>query len=78
MPQLDLTSYSFTSVMLLLAFWTYFSLLYVAVSYTSQKLASAYYFKLYQVLATLLIVYALEVEKSEEINDCANSPVNIT
>lgn len=77
MPQLDLTSYSFTSVMLLLAFWTYFSLLYVAVSYTSQKLAAAYYFKFYQILATLLIVYALEVEKSEDSEDCAFSPVNL-
>jgi uncharacterized membrane protein len=69
MPQLDLTTYNFTSVALLLSFWTYFSLLYIAVSYTSQKISAAYYFKFYYILAALLIVYALEVENSTESSD---------
>lgn len=65
MPQLDLTTYNLTSAMLLIAFWTYFSLLYVAVSYASQKTAAAYYFKFYYILSALLIVYALEVENNK-------------
>lgn len=66
MPQLDLTTYNFASSTLLLSFWTYFSLLYVAVSYTSQKVSAAYYFKFYYILAAMLVVYALEVENSVE------------
>lgn len=75
MPQLDLTTYNVTSVLLLLSFWTYFSLLYVAVSYTSQKISAAFYFKFYYILAALLIVYALEVDNSEESSGLVGSPI---
>lgn len=64
MPQLDLTTYNLTSLILLLAFWTYFSLLYVAVSYTSQKIAAAFYFKFYTILVSTLLVYSLEVNNA--------------
>lgn len=76
MPQLDLTTYNFASSALLLSFWTYFSLLYVAVSYTSQKVSAAYYFKFYYILAALLVVYALEVENSVESAEGFKSAVN--
>lgn len=65
MPQLDLVTYNITGTLLLLAFWTYFSLLYVAVSYTSQKLASAYYFKFYTILISILAVNALEISDNK-------------
>jgi hypothetical protein len=69
MPQLDLVTYNITSSLLLASFWTYFTVLYVAVSYTSQKISAAYYFKFYTILSSILIVYALEVNNSNLIKN---------
>lgn len=72
MPQLDLSTYNITSTVLLLAFWTYFSLLYIAVSYTSQKIASAYYFKFYIVLISILAVNSLEISNDKNLDSSEN------
>jgi len=78
MPQLDFTTYNIIGILLLVLFWTYFSVLYVAVSYTSQKLAAAFYFKFYIILVSLLLVYALEVENNDILkNSSCNDSINI-
>lgn len=66
MPQLDIVTYNITSSILLVSFWIYFAVLYIAVSYTSQKLAAAFYFKFYIILTSLLIVHSLSSENGED------------
>jgi len=72
MPQLDIVTYNITSSFLLVSFWTYFAALYIAVSYTSQKISAAYYFKFYTILISILLVYALEVSSSNNNNNLNN------
>lgn len=59
MPQLDLVTYTSVNLTLFLSFWIYFAVLYVAVSYTMQKIYAGVYFKFYMVLSTLITVYSV-------------------
>jgi len=56
MPQLDITTYTITNFTLFLAFWAYFSVLYIAVSYTMQKVYVSVYFKFYTIFITILAI----------------------
>lgn len=68
MPQLDITTYTITNITLLLAFWIYFSTLYIAVSYTMQKVYVSVYFKFYTILISLISVLSV-MEEYEVVSE---------
>ena len=67
MPQLDITTYTITNITLFLTFWAYFSTLYVAVSYTMQKVYVSVYFKFYTVFITMLSVLSIMEETDSKV-----------
>lgn len=70
MPQLDLVTYNFINISLFLSFWIYFAVLYIAVSYTMQKISAGIYFKFFMLLSTLLVVYAImDIRASKDEGD---------
>lgn len=73
MPQLDILNFYIISSILLVTFWTYFAFLYIAVSYTSQKLAAALYFKFYIILLSIIFLYSLDLKNTDDNSKC---PVN--
>jgi len=59
MPQLELSTFYITSSLLFIAFWAYFAILYIAVSYAMQKNSASIYFKFYIVFISTLSVWSL-------------------
>ena len=59
MPQLDIVTYNFINTSLMLIFWTYFAIMYLAVSYSMQKVTVGVFFKFITTVSTLITVISI-------------------
>lgn len=59
MPQLDIVTYNFINTSLMLIFWTYFAIMYLAVSYSMQKITVGVFFKFVTTVSTLITVISI-------------------
>lgn len=60
MPQLDIAAYNTVNYILIGLFWLYFAIVYIAASYTVEKIIAGSYFKFSLVLVALVIVLSIK------------------
>lgn len=75
MPQLDIVTYNYINLSLFLVFWLHFAILYVAVSYTMQKVSTGIYFKFVTLMGLLLTLSA--IRNIDVMNTQAQTPVKV-
>lgn len=72
MPQLDIATYNTVNYILIGLFWLYFAIVYIAASYTVEKIIAGSYFKFSLVLVALVVVLSIK-----GLNNAADSNTNL-
>lgn len=72
MPQLDIATYNTVNYILIGLFWLYFAIVYIAASYTVEKIIAGSYFKFSLVLVALVVVLSIK-----GLNNAAESNTNL-